>query len=51
MAVFGASLLQYLVIFLILVALAVLGVFTGKALRKRKDAKNLALYEDKKEEK
>jgi len=35
----------------ILVAIAVLGVFTGIALRKRKDAKELALHEDKKEEK
>ena len=39
------------VIFVILVAIAVLGVFTGIALRKRKDAKELALHEDKKEEK
>ena len=33
---------------MILVAIAVLGVFTGIALRKRKDAKELALHEDKK---
>ena len=46
---FGGSFLQYVVIFVILVA--VLGVFTGIALRKRKDAKELALHEDKKEEK
>ena len=48
---FGGSFLQYVVIFVILVAIAVLGVFTGIALRKRKDAKELALHEDKKEEK
>ena len=48
---FGGSFLQYVVIFVILVAIAVLGVFTGIALRKRKDAKALALHEDKKEEK
>ena len=47
---FGGSFLQYVVIFVILVAIAVLGVFTGIALRKRKDAKELALHEDKKEE-
>ena len=45
------AVLQYVVIFVILVAIAVLGVFTGIALRKRKDAKELALHEDKKEEK
>lgn len=44
---FGGSFLQYVVIFVILVAIAVLGVFTGIALRKRKDAKELALHEDK----
>ena len=38
---FGGSFLQYVVIFVILVAIAVLGVFTGIALRKRKDAKEL----------
>ena len=48
---FGGSFLQYVVIFVILVAIAVLGVFTGISLRKRKDAKELALHEDKKEEK
>ena len=48
---FGGSFLQYVVIFVILVAIAVLGVFTGIALRTRKDAKELALHEDKKEEK
>ena len=48
---FGGSFLQYVVIFVILVAIAVFGVFTGIALRKRKDAKELALHEDKKEEK
>ena len=37
---FGGSFLQYVVIFVILVAIAVLGVFTGIALRKRKDARN-----------
>lgn len=39
MVAFGASFLKYLVIFIILVAVAVLGVVLGVALRKRKDAK------------
>lgn len=39
MSAFGASFLQYLVIFIILVLLAGLGVVVGIALRKRKDAK------------
>lgn len=39
MSAFFASFLQYLVIFIILVALAVLGCVVGIALRKRKDAK------------
>lgn len=34
------SFLQYGIIMIILAALAVLGIFVGKALRKRKDAKN-----------
>ena len=41
MIAFGASFLQYLVIMVILVAIAVAGVFAGRALRKRKDAKDL----------
>lgn len=50
MVAFGASFLQYLVIFLILTGLAVAAVFIGIALRKRKDAKEIAMHEDKKEE-
>lgn len=39
---FLASLLQYVITLAILVAVAVLGVFTGKKLRDRKDAKTAA---------
>lgn len=39
---FLGSFIQYVVILIILAAVAVGGIFTGKALRKRKDAKDLA---------
>lgn len=39
---FLASFLQYAIIMVILAAIAVAGVFTGKALRARKDAKTAA---------
>lgn len=39
---FLGSFLQYLIIFIILVAIAILGVLVGRALRKRKDAKEAA---------
>lgn len=38
---FGAEFVRYLLTFVILAAMAVLGVFAGKALRKRKDAKEI----------
>lgn len=40
--VFLISFLQYLVKFLVFVAIAVAGVFAGKKLRANKDAKNIA---------
>lgn len=46
---FLASLIKYVVIAVILAALAVAGVFTGKKLRDRKDAKDAALAEETKE--
>ena len=39
---FLASFLQYAIIMVILAAIAVAGVFAGKALRARKDAKTAA---------
>lgn len=44
---FLASFLQYLIIFIILVAVACLGVFLGRLMRKRSDAKRAeaAVYE------
>ena len=39
---FVASFLQYFIIMVILAAVAVAGVFTGKKLRDNKDAKNIA---------
>lgn len=39
---FIASFLQYFIIMVILAAVAVAGVFTGKKLRDNKDAKNAA---------
>lgn len=39
---FVASFLQYFIIMVILAAVAVVGVFTGKKLRDNKDAKNAA---------
>ena len=39
---FLGSFLQYVIILLILVAIAGLGIFAGKKLRDRKDAKNTA---------
>lgn len=39
---FIASFLQYFIIMVILAAVAVAGVFTGKKLRDNKDAKNTA---------
>lgn len=39
---FLASFIQYVVIFIILVAVAGLGIFVGRLLRKRKDAKEAA---------
>lgn len=50
MAAFGVSFLQYFIIFLILVAVAVAGAFIGIAMRKRKDAKMMEEHQDKKEE-
>ena len=41
-AAFGMSFLQYFIIFVILVAVGIGGIFAGKALRKRKDAKEAA---------
>lgn len=46
---FLASLIQYVVIAVILAALAVAGVFAGKKLRDHKDAKDAALAEETKE--
>ena len=40
---FLSSFLTYLIIFILLVGVAILGVFIGKALRKRKDAKEAAV--------
>ena len=42
---FLGSFLQYLIIMIILVAIAVAGFMVGKALRKRKDAKDARLAE------
>ena len=42
---FLASFLQYFIIMLILAAVAVVGVFTGKKLRDNKDAKKAASSE------
>lgn len=42
MSAFFGSFLQYLIIFVILAALAVGGIFVGRFLRKRKDAKDAA---------
>ncbi len=39
---FLASFIQYLVIFIILVGIALLGVFLGKIARNKKDAKDAA---------
>lgn len=50
MAAFGVSFLQYFIIFLILVAVAVAGAFIGITMRKRKDAKMMEEHQDKKEE-
>ena len=47
--VFIGSFLQYLIIFVILAAIAVAGVFAGKALRARKDAKELETGRENKE--
>ena len=44
--VFLASFLQYFIIMVLLAAIAVAGVFAGKKLRDRKDAKNAALLDD-----
>lgn len=44
---FLGSFLQYVIIMLILVAVAVAGVFTGKKLRDNKDAKKAAADEAK----
>ncbi len=38
-AAFGVSFLQYLIIFIILIVVGIGGIFAGKALRKRKNAK------------
>ena len=43
---FVASFLQYFVIMVLLAAIAVAGVFVGKKLRDRKDAKNAAAAND-----
>lgn len=43
---FLASFIQYVVIMVILAALAVAGVFAGKKLRINKDAKDAAAAED-----
>ncbi len=43
---FVTSFIQYAVILILLAGLAVLGVFTGKKLRDRKDAKNAAFAAD-----
>ncbi len=42
MNAFFGSFLQYLIIFVILAALGVAGIFLGKTLRKKKDAKDAA---------
>lgn len=42
MAAFGASFLQYVIIFIILVGISTGGIFFGKFLSTRKDAKELA---------
>ena len=49
MAVFAASFLQYLIIFIVLVAVAIGGIFLGKTLRIHKDAKNAEVNLQKKE--
>lgn len=46
---FLASFLQYIIIALILAAIAVAGVFAGKKLRMNKDAKEVAVTEETKE--
>lgn len=43
---FVTSFIQYAVILILLAGIAVLGVFTGKKLRDRKDAKNAAFAAD-----
>lgn len=42
---FISSFIQYLIIMVILAGVAVAGVFTGKKLRDRKDAKNASASE------
>lgn len=42
MGAFGISFLKYFVELLILAAVGIVGIFAGKALRKRKDAKMAA---------
>ena len=44
--VFVTSFIQYAVILVLIAVLAVLGVFAGKKLRDRKDAKNAEFYAD-----
>ncbi len=43
---FIASFIQYAVVLIILVGIAILGFFTGKKLRDRKEAKNAEFYAD-----
>lgn len=46
MIAFLGSFLQYFIILVLLVGVAVLGLFAGKALRKRKNAKESGAVQD-----
>ncbi len=51
MTAFIGSFLQYLITFVVLIAIAVLGVFAGTAWRKHTDAKKMTETGEKREDK